>query len=229
VRLPKHPVQSARQRLTNPKYVFGRYLPDDPVIVEAGAYHGQETVDLAQRWPRGCIHAFEPNPDAYSELARNTAHEANITTYQLALGDDESRATFWLGGPSSSLLAPKLHISVYPGVAFSGQTSVKTTTLSAWASGHGIDRIDGMWLDLQGLELAALKSAGPLLNTTRAIVLEASKLDLYEGCPLWSDVRAWLIQVGFRVRAVKWDATGSHGDALAVRPGSLRPLHRAPW
>jgi FkbM family methyltransferase len=217
VRLPRHPIRSVRYRLGDPKHVFGRYVPEAPVIVEAGAHRGSETVRLAERWPGGQIHAFEPAPDAYDELVQNTDGHGNVKTYRLALSGEESTTTLWLGGASSSLRAPKEHLTVYPEVSFTGQASVEATTLEAWAAREGIDRVDGLWLDAQGNELAILQAAGPLLDTARAIVLEASKAELYEGAPIWPDVRRWLRQRGFRMRASRWDSTGIHGDVLVVK------------
>ena len=80
--------------------------------------------------------------------------------------------------------------------------------------------IDGMWLDMQGYELSALKGAGPLLDSVRALILEISAVELYEGCTLWPDVREWLTCRGFRIQS-EWWSHETFGDALAVRaPGT---------
>jgi FkbM family methyltransferase len=209
---------AARYRVLDPKYLFRRYLPEDAVIVEAGACTGTETQVLARDWPHGRIHAFEPVPEMYKQLESNTAGLANVSIYPHALGDRDGEAVMWIGGPSSSLLEPKGHLNAYPGVSFDDDPArVEATTLASWAARHGIDRVDGIWLDLQGSELVALRAAGGVLETTRAIVLEASKVELYAGGPRWAEVRAWLREHGFRVRGWRWDATGNHGDVLVVR------------
>lgn len=213
----RHPIRAARFRLFDPKYLFPRYMPEDAVIVEAGAFKGQETLALARRWPRGRIHAFEPVPDNYAEAQRNTASAENVSLYNEALGDREGEVSMWVGSQSSSVLEPKEHLELFPQVEFEGRVTVPATTLAAWAERHGIDRVDGIWLDMQGYELAALQAAGPLLDRVKAIVLEASKVELYAGAPRWRDVRAWLRRQGFWVRGVRWDQTGEHGDALVVR------------
>lgn len=217
----RHPIQAARYRLFNPKYLFGRYLPDDAVIVEAGACKGRETAALAKRFPSGRIHAFEPVPTSYDELVVTASGLANVRTYHEALADRDGEVEIFVGGESSSLLEPTGHLTAYPEVTFDDKIRVKATTLASWAAREAIDRVDGLWLDMQGSELATLREAGPLLATTRAIVLEASKTELYAGSPLWPEVRAWLRGAGFRVRGARWDATGKHGDVLAVRPRRL--------
>jgi FkbM family methyltransferase len=192
------------------------------VIVEAGAHQGTDTVELARRFPRGVVHAFEPIPDLYEQLSRNTAAYPNVRTYPLALGEAESVEPMWIGGgaedASSSLLPPKDHLSVYPEITFESSVRVTVTTLRDWARREGIERVDGMWLDMQGHELAALKAAGALLATVRAVILEISAIELYDGAPLWPEVRAWLEETGFRIAAESWHkGTAVDGDALAVR------------
>lgn len=190
------------------------------MILEAGASDGSDTEQFARMFPKGHIHAFEPVPSAFRLLRERTARFSNVSTYPLALGDEESVEAMHIGGryhnsSSSSLLAPKETFDYFPDVTFE-TAQVNVTTIQAWAAREGIDRVDGMWLDMQGYELAALKAGGSVLQTTRAIALEVSTAELYEGLPLWPEVRAWLEDNGFRVERedLYHEATG---DALVVR------------
>ena len=40
---------------------------------------------------------------------------------------------------------------------FGDAIEVLTTSLDDWAAQHGVDRVDFLWLDLQGTELDALR------------------------------------------------------------------------
>ena len=216
-----------------PKEALGQYVRKDAVIVEAGAHHGFDTVRFASLWPEGRIHAFEPVPRVYEHLRRNTAGCRNVTTYQLALGDRDGDMRMWLSDPnhdySSSLLEPRKHLDEFPEIRFEQEpTAVSVTTLASWATRQGIDRIDGMWLDMQGYELAALKAAGAILETTRAIILEVSLTELYAGIPLWEEVRAWLEGQGFRIEQEHWYPE-SFGDVLAVRDDGQTWRSPADW
>jgi FkbM family methyltransferase len=203
-----------------PKRALKRYLPTDPVIVEAGAHHGLDTLQFTRLWPAGQIHAFEPVPHVYEHLQRNTAPYSNVRIYQLALGDRDAAMPMWLSDRthdySSSLLEPREHLDEFPEIAFEETTSVQVTTLASWAEREGIDRIDGMWLDMQGYELPALKAAGPILDTTRAIIMEVSAKELYARVPLWPEVRAWLESQGFQIEQEHWHRQG-FGDVLVAR------------
>lgn len=231
VRVPRHPIRSLQHRLQPlrgpnvsttalKRQALKRYLRRDAVILEAGAHRGTDTIALARMFPLGRIHAFEPIRELYEQLRRNTAECPNVTTYPLALGEAETVESMWVGGSaedgSSSLLAPKAHLDVYGDIRFDRTQAVHLTTISEWARREGVERIDGMWLDMQGYELTALKAAGPVLATTRAMILEISALELYDGSPLWPEVRGWLEGNGFRVRTESWHKSGVDGDALVV-------------
>lgn len=190
-------------------------LPADATVLEAGAYHGEDTVELAARCAH--VHAFEPV--SYRNLTQATCDLPNVTTWNYALGDHGGTQDIWVsGGPhtaASSLLAPKEHTAVLPAITFEEKRTVRVLTLNDWAARHNPGPIHGMWLDLQGMELAVLKAAGRVLENVQSILLEASHVELYEGCPLWPEVRAWLMDNGFRIAA---ESTYSHeqSDVLAV-------------
>ena len=46
------------------------YLPEKPVIFEAGSYDGSDTEVFAKFWPGSTVHAFEPVPEIFKALKR---------------------------------------------------------------------------------------------------------------------------------------------------------------
>lgn len=106
---------------------------------------------------------------------------------------------------SSSLLPPsEAHTSEYSFVSFGKRTEVHVTTIDEWAQEHRVDRVDFMRLDMQGYEIEALKGAEHTLKTTSAIQLEVSHIQLYQGAPIYAEVKDWMAEYGFRpaVKAV---------------------------
>lgn len=186
-------------------------LPSHPILVEAGAYDGEDTVWFARRCHR--VHAFEPGP-AYQALRRRTASYANVDVWPLALGAKVQEATLFVSGgahsQSSSLYQPTGHKKAFPEVTFTTTKPVSVTTI-AQLDLHP----DGLWLDAQGAELEILKGAGSRLDRVTALVLELSKVHLYDGAPLWPTVRRWLNRHGFHIS--KRIDNGVQGDVLAVR------------
>jgi len=202
-----------------PKKYFLHFLPDKPIILEAGAHKGKDTVEMAKQWPSGTIFAFEPVPELFEKLTKNTRKFKNVHCYQLALGTSSGQQPMFISSGasdgSSSLLPPKTHLQYYPTVFFDKKVEVQITTLDDWAASHGIGHIDFMWLDLQGMELDVLKSGLHILTTVKAIYSEVSEIENYEGQCLYEEFRDWLVMQGFYVE--REETTNGNGNVLFVR------------
>lgn len=54
-----------------PKEIIGEYLPYNPVIIEAGAHIGIDTIEMHKLWPKSTIYAFEPMSDLFDRLKKH--------------------------------------------------------------------------------------------------------------------------------------------------------------
>ena len=79
------------------------------------------------------------------------------------------------GDQSSSISAPRAHLEVFPEITFPHQTMalVPVTTLDEWSEQQGIARVDFLWLDMQGHELAT--ATGSLNDSSPSAKHAASK------------------------------------------------------
>lgn len=186
-----------------PKRLIAAYLPANPTIVEAGAHIGVDTIQMSKRWPQGTIHAFEPIPHLFSQLQSNTAKRKNVCCYPMALGKETGAAKMFVSSgrsdASSSLFPPKAHLTYHPDILFETEIQVPTITLDHWAAEQGIKKIDFLWLDLQGYELAVLQAATNILTTVQAIYTEVNLDETYAGVALYPELRQWLAGHGFKV------------------------------
>ena len=187
-----------------PKSYIKKFLPKGPVILEAGAHTGTDTLEMAEMWPFGTIHAFEPIPHLFSQLRMNTCNINNVKCYPLAISDQTGSSTMYVSSGSDdgsgSLLSPKEHLIEHPDVKFLETIQVSTITLDLWAINCGINCVDFLWLDLQGHELSVLKAARSVLNTIRAIHTEVSLKRMYNGAALYPELWSWLEDHGFKVQ-----------------------------
>jgi FkbM family methyltransferase len=206
-----------------------RYLPSNPVIIEGGAYDGSETKIMSKLWPQGRIYSFEPIRELYHRVVEETKYCPNVTVYPLALGEVcEERPIYLAWVPeeptkicmSSSLFPPKDHL-LYYGPIFKGTQTIDMVSLDAWAEENGIEKIDLLWFDLQGYELAAFKGASKLISKVSVIMTEVEFSELYEQQPLYPEVRSWLEEEGFTLVGGDFrfpkDPNQHFGDALFVR------------
>ena len=188
-----------------PKFKLKEYLPKDPVIVDCGAHIGSDSVELSRIFPKGNVHSFEPVPDLYDRLKRNTRRRPNVSCYQLALSDKNGKADMYVSSgtsdASSSLLAPTGHMNQHPEVTFNNKVSVETITIDSWAEKYNVDRVDFLWLDMQGFEMQMLSASTKILPTVKAIHTEVNTKELYKNSVLYADFRKWLESKGFVVKA----------------------------
>lgn len=54
------------------KVILKQVLPDNAIIIEAGAFDGGDTQEIAELLPNAHIYAFEPLPNLFSILKKKT-------------------------------------------------------------------------------------------------------------------------------------------------------------
>jgi FkbM family methyltransferase len=56
------------------KEFIKHFLPINPIIIDAGAHIGVDTIEMSKIWRKGQIYAFEPVPTLFAELVKNTTY-----------------------------------------------------------------------------------------------------------------------------------------------------------
>ncbi|MEY3050956.1 MAG: hypothetical protein RLY31_741 [Bacteroidota bacterium] len=199
-----------------------RLLPANPIVVEAGAYNGDDTYRMARLWPQGRIYALEPIPALYHRLIARTAELPNVRTFPLALGDRTGNQIMYRSAgssdASSSLLPPRAHLEFHPAVSFEHQLVIQASTLDDFFHSLPEQRLDLLWLDIQGMELAVLKKGEAALRCADHLFLEVHFVESYEGCATFPILRQWLSERGYRLAWLD-DRYADAGNALFVRRG----------
>jgi 2-O-methyltransferase len=207
------------------RYV-SQHLPNNPIIVEAGAFDGTDTRKMCAQWPHGTIHAFEPIPEVFALLEVNTKDIPNVVRHQVALSDHNGSATLYVsekpsrpGEPfqAGTLLKPKERLKHSP-ITYPKTITVPTITIDSWAQENNIDHIDFMWLDLQGMALPVLKGGANILKSVRALFVELEFIEAYENQAQYEETKAWLESQGFTAIAQDFTDTTSwiYGNVLFV-------------
>src|SRR5579872_3013328 len=207
--------------------VIKPFFSYNPVIVEAGAFDGQDTKKMAQQWPQGTIHAFEPVPEIYERLMNNTHMLPHVQRYRLALSNHSGTAQFYIAekpqkpgiaSQAGSLYKPKERLQ-HSSIIFPRMVTVNIVTLDEWADRNGITAIDLLWLDTQGHELAILQAAPHMVNHIKVIFAEVSFIESYQNQPLYKDVVTWMADHGFEQvgRDFEDETKSFFGNVLFVR------------
>lgn len=193
-----------------------QFLPEGPVILEAGGHYGEDTNRMKTLWPKATMHVFEPLPSSYDKCLKNTKHLNQVFCYPYALSTYTGKTHFYfdfLNDGASSIGAPlgfnQREFNKEP-------LEVLCTTLNEWSERHAISRIDFMWLDMEGHELYMLQNASNILDSVKAIYSEFSFVPIRSDTGLYVDLKAFLESKGFtEIHRLEYGLFG--GDVLFMR------------
>lgn len=195
-----------------------QFLPYNPVIIEAGAYQGDQTVYATKVWPyyRTLI-AFEPNPSAFAVLQQKIA-EGNlerVQAYNVALNNYNGEAALYISQANekeSSLLAPTPEMQPY----YQGpQLQVPCVALDDWCAQNQIGSVDILSLELEGLELKVLEGSSNILKNTKIVILQSFFQPYRIGMCNYFFVKDFLVRSQF-VPLMHWYEQGEKGIAVYV-------------
>ena len=191
---------------------------ESPVVIDAGAFDGGDSIRMNQLWPAGVFHAFEPIPEIYNLLVESVAGYPNIKTYNVALGEFNGLGTMFsakvkdparlspneckLSGCSSLLEPTKFTMHFRFGSLIFDEQPVKVATLDDWAEQFGVDHVDVLWLDMQGFELPMMMASSKIFKTVKIVCAEVQFHEAYKGQAVYGEVKSWLEDQGFMLAVV---------------------------
>ncbi len=199
------------------------FLPNNPVILEAGTFGGEDTCNFKRIWKKATIYGFEPVPKSYKKTLERTKLLKGVTIFPYALSDAENEATFFVSRVNpgaSSLLSDNFSCVIrqfnhninaedcsdnhYKDVPI----SVPVTTINAWGKKNNISHIDYIWLDTEGSELQILSSATDFLRNVRVISTEVNFQEFRSGMTQFSELYEFLTEHNFLLKYIygnpKW-------------------------
>lgn len=156
--------------------------------------------------------------EAQSELCLKLRKQLNPLTNTIieacVLDVDDKIVNFNIStnSQSSSVLDFGTHSYDYPDVLVTERLSMKTQKLETILSNRDIP--DFINLDIQGVELKALKGLGDLVNQVDVIYTEVNNKEVYKGCDLIKEIDLFLVGNGFRRICTRWTLGAGWGDAL---------------
>ena len=201
--------------------IVKKLFPENLIILEVGAYTGGDTIKAAKLWPKATIYAFEPIPQIFDQLQANCKDFSHVHCFQRALNDATGKAKMFISSGSSfmssSLLRPKEHLKYHPDVFFTRTIEVETSNLDEWAKQNNVDRIDLLWITMQGAEMEMLQAAPEMLKTVQAVYTEVHKYEVYAGCLLYPEMKKWFEARGFIAVVEELDRWPDFGNVLFIR------------
>lgn len=184
-------------------------------ILHVGAHLAEESLDYNKNFNVSVIW-IEAQPKLCLELKKILNPKTNTIVEACIFEKDDELLTLNVSSnsQSSSILQLGTHADTYPDVKVVEKVTVKTKRLDTILSEKEVP--DFINLDIQGVELKALKSLGTLISEVNAIYTEVNKKYVYDGCDLVKDIDSYLKLYGFNRISTRWWFMDGWGDALYV-------------
>jgi FkbM family methyltransferase len=204
---------------------FGRWARSRKyrrIWIDVGAHEGETTFPFASVDRTLLVYAFEPNLQAASRIMGRLR---NYVVLPIAIAERDGSAELHLTAyePSSSLLpADQVGIKSWVSeVEFKvvGSVTVPTMRLDTFMNGAGIESVDYLKIDAQGLDLEVVKSAGDRLRDVAKVQLEAttSSYRQYEGAPGKPVIVEYMAAKGFRLAGEESQSHGQEANLTFLR------------
>jgi FkbM family methyltransferase len=188
-------------------------------IFDVGANVGQTAQRLVQVFPNSMIYSFEPVPETFANLQRNTAHLTEVECVNVALGEELGEATMTTDRDGQNTLIA--------GVSSSDSVTARVTTLDDFCADRAIHRVDLLKIDTEGFETFVLKGASEMLSqgSIKFVVAECDFIrrpdephgDFFE-------IYALLAPLGFNMIGLYTGGVDEHGwvwgDMLMMQEGA---------
>jgi FkbM family methyltransferase len=197
-------------------------------ILHVGAHQAEELKDykkLAWAEEFGIIWV-EAQEDLIYFLRNETSASKNKIIHAAIWDEDDIDLELKItnNSQSSSLLELGTHKSDYPDIGVTRSIKVRTKRLDTVLEPNS--KFEFLNLDIQGVELRALRSLGERIAEVKWIYTEVNKQKVYKECALISEIDLFLQEKGFTRVATYWVPGRGWGDALYIANYFNTPFHR---
>lgn len=189
-------------------------------VFELGSRFGLDTIELAKEMPWAEIHAFEANPERYDELHRRAnKFNGQIKVVERAVWEEDGEVSFRINRTenvgASSVFADSGKYK-YEKYRLDEPIKVPCTRLDTYI--EQIGKAPGIiWSDLQGADLAAMKSLGKYIDDVMVVYMEINCIEMYEGIPTFVEIYEWMFEHNFRLHRYKSLWHGDFGEGLFIK------------
>jgi FkbM family methyltransferase len=204
---------------------FGRWARSHQyrrIWLDVGAHEGETTFPYAAADPSLLVYAFEPNLHAASRIMGRLR---NYVVLPIAVAERDGSAELQLNAyEQSSSLLPADRTGVEQWITEQefkviGSVTVPTMRLDTFMNQAGIETVDFLKIDAQGLDLEVVRSAGNRLKDVAKVQLEAANVSYrqYEGAPGKSVIIEYMESKGFRLAGEEIQSHGQEANLTFLR------------
>lgn len=212
--------------MTNPFDIIKKQNLSMPrTLVQVGASGGQELEEFINAGITNAV-LIEPLDMPFSVLKHRVQNIPSYIPFQaLITSSNGKKFEFNIasnGGQSSSILKPEEHLVKFPHVSFPDKIELygyRLDSIIKYMRNESIlnfDKIDMLYIDVQGAELFVLKGAGELLEDIKYIWTEVCPGNAYKDGARYQEIIGFLDLYQFQLVYFECPP-GLMGDALFVK------------
>jgi FkbM family methyltransferase len=224
-------------------YYAAPFLPNNPIILEAGVCGAEDSVKFKELWPKSIIYGFEAHPKHFENATKALKKLKGVFLYQEALFDYVGTITFHCStanSGASSVLVDNIrntenvfNESLDTRSYFDIPITVNCTTVDEWAKRENVSKIDYIWLDTEGAELYILQNALSILPSVRVISTEVNFQEFRKGMTRFEEIHKFLTDHGFVLQYIwgnpRWQAVAIFiNNRLLNTPLNLKNYYLTP-
>jgi FkbM family methyltransferase len=199
--------------------ICNKYGINPSVVLHVGACQMEELDDYIRQGVKKVIWV-EANPDLVQSNVKKAEDYGHTLIHGMIYDIDGLELDFHISNnlQSSSILEFQKHSSYHPHVEYTKTIKMKTSRLDSLLEKNGIPEsgIDFLNLDIQGVELRAIRSMGVYLDSVKYIYTEINTGEVYKENDQLEDLDEFLRNKGFdrvetKLTPYEW------GDALYIK------------
>ena len=189
-------------------------------VLHVGAHLAEEDSDYEQHNWRP-VTWVEAQPSLVCELISSLDLKHNRVIQAAVWDENEVKLKLHVASNSmsSSLLELGSHADSYPEIKYVDEIEVSTKRLDAIIEPSTMPNFVN--LDIQGTELQAIKSLGPLIQKVNYIFVEVNRREVYQNCTHVRELDLYLEKNEFRRVTTRWFLQQGWGDALYIRKDKM--------
>ena len=185
--------QLLKKTLINPK-----------IIIEIGAHNGKDTKMLYENFPNANIHSFEANKKIYDKYLTTLIND-KVKILNKAVCEINGKKTFYVtnnllgdGGASSLLQSTDSYLKTY--IKREDTVEVDAIRLEDYMIENNIEKVDLMWMDIEGYEYYVLKDSKNILKNFKYIYLEVNFQEFRKNTVLFDKLHKFMIDNNFSIK-----------------------------
>ena len=176
------------------------------LVLDIGASEGAFPKKLRQTGYKGSFISFEPLPQSFALLRKNTSSDPLWDCENTALGSFDGTIDINVSGQKvSSSILPMMdaHIHAMSSSRYVDKKRIKIARLDAFLNRIKWAQDLYLKIDVQGYEKQVLQGACETLERTRALEIELSLAPMYRGGMVINEALDYLDRKGFRLVSIE--------------------------